>query len=168
MTVPPPPRGRKRRLIRSEDVPDDLLLMIRAMPADRSAGLDEIVDQAILSAGAYVIERANERRELLFGVSVFAHREGQDVSDVLYRFPTAPMFVEVAVGVIRGCGFEVFPTGSDPDHFDVQLVSRVTDGEMPPTEDDVRATADLLLDAAGPMQPNPSYAVGAPVRLEEE
>jgi hypothetical protein len=78
------------------------------------------------------------------------------------------MFVEAAVGVIRGVGFEVLPTGTDTDHFDVQLISGVAEADAPPSEQHVRVAANRLLDAAAPIRPNPSYAVGRPVRLEEE
>jgi hypothetical protein len=144
------------------------MLVIRATPANPSAAVEEMADQAILSSERYVIEREDARRELLYGVSVFAHRDGQDLTDVLYRFPAAPMFVEAAVGVIRGAGFEVLPTGTDADHFDVQLISGVAEADAPPSEQDVRVAASRLLDAAAPIRPNPSYAVGRPVRLEEE
>lgn len=90
MTGPPPPRGRKTRLVRPEDVPDDLVLVVRAMPADRLAAVEEMVDRARLFASVYVVEQFG-RRHLLFGVSVFAHRPGIAVTDVLRRFPTAPM-----------------------------------------------------------------------------
>jgi hypothetical protein len=88
------------------------MLVIRAIPASRSAAVEEMVDQAILSSDRYVIEGEDAGKELLYGVSVFAHRDGQDLTDVLYRFPTAPMFVEAAVGVIRGFDFEVLATGT--------------------------------------------------------
>jgi hypothetical protein len=70
--------------------------------------------------------------------------------------------------VIRGVGFDVLPTGTDADHFDVQLISGVAEAEVPRSGPDVRVAANRLLDAAGPIRPNPSYAVGRPVRLEEE
>jgi hypothetical protein len=144
------------------------MLVIRATPANPLAAVEEMVDQAILSSYRYVIEAEDASRELLYGVSVFAHRDGQDLTDVLYRFSAAPMFVEAAVVVIRGIGFEVLPTGTDADHFDVQLISGVTEADVPPSEDDVRVAADRLFNAAAPIRPNPSYAVDSPVRLEEE
>jgi hypothetical protein len=166
--VPPSPRRRKTRLVRVGEVPDDVLVVIRAMPADRVRGLEEMVDSAILSADMYVIEGADGGRELLYGVSVFAQPEGQELTDVLLRFPAAPMFAATSVGVIRGCGFEAYPTGSNADHFDVQLISGVTEADAPASEDDVRAAVLRLLEAAGDMRPNPSYAVGPPTPLEEE
>ena len=165
MILPPSPRRRKKRLVRIGEVPADLLVVIRAMPADRVRGVEEMMHGAILSAGAYVVERQDGVRRLLYGVSVFAQREGQDLTDVLYRFPAAPMFVAAPVGVIRRCGFEVLPTGSDPDHFDVQLIAGVNEADAPASEDEVRAAVNRLVDAAGDVRPNPSYAVG---RLEEE
>jgi hypothetical protein len=91
-----------------------------------------------------------------------------DLMLVIRATPAAPRFVEAAVGVIRGVGFEVLPTGTDADHFDVQLISGVTEADVPPSEDDVRAAANRLFDAAAPIRPKPSYAVGRPVRFEEE
>jgi hypothetical protein len=166
VTVPPAPRGRKRRLVRPEDVPDDLLLVIRAMPADRSAAVEEMVDRAQLSASVYVFEQSG-KWHLLYGVSVFAHRPGRDATDVLRRFPRAPMFVEAPVGAVRAAGFEVVPTGTDGDHFDVQLIAGVAEPDAPPSEAEVRAAATRLLDAAGEWRPNPSYAGEAGQRFEE-
>jgi hypothetical protein len=167
VTVPPAPRGRKRRLVRPEDVPDDLMLVIRAMPDNRSAAVEEMVDRAQLSASVYVVEQSG-KWHLLYGVSVFAHRPGRDATDVLRRFPRAPMFVEAPVGAVRAAGFEVVPTGSDADHFDVQLVDGVAELDAPPSEAEVRAAAIRLLDAAGEWRPNPSYAGEAGQRFEED
>jgi hypothetical protein len=50
----------------------------------------------------------------------------------------------------------------------VQLISGVTEADVPPSEHEVRVAAGRLFDAAAPIRPNPSYAVGSPVRLEEE
>lgn len=165
--MPPASRGRKRRIVRPEDVPDDLLLVIRAMPANRSAAVEEMVDRAQLSASVYVVEQSG-KWHLLYGVSVFAHRPGRDATDVLRRFPRAPMFVEAPVGAVRAAGFEVVPTGSDADHFDVQLIAGVAEPDAPPSEAEVRAAATRLLDAAGEWRPNPSYAGEAGQRFEED
>ena len=144
------------------------MLVIRATPANPSAAVEEMADQAILSSERYVIEREDAGRELLYGVSVFAHRDGQDLTDVLYRFP--------AGYVRRGRG------GGDPGSRLRGLTDRDRCGplrcaadlrrgrgrRLPPSEQDVRVAANRLLDAAAPIRPNPSYAVGRPVRLEEE
>jgi hypothetical protein len=168
VTLPPSPRRRKTRLVRRGEVLEDLLVVIRAMPADRARGVEEMVDRAVLSAATYVVERDDGGRDLLYGVSVFAHRPGRELTDVLYRFPAAPTFVAATVGAIRQCGLQVFPTGSNTDHFDVQLIPGVSEADEPPSEGDVRAAADRLLEGAGDMRPNPSYAVGPPTPLEEE
>jgi hypothetical protein len=110
VTVPPAPRGRKKRLIRLEEPPDELMLVIRATPESRSAAVEEMVDRALLSAGVYVVER-QERRELLYGVSVFAHRRDEGAAGILERLRAAPMFVEAPVGVIAAAVLEVIPTG---------------------------------------------------------
>lgn len=167
MTVPPAPRGRKTRLVRPGDVPDDLMLVIRAVPANRSAAVEEMADRAQLSASVYVVEQSGKWC-LLFGVSVFAHRLGRDATDVLRRFPRAPMFVEAPVGTVRAAGFEVVPTGTDADHFDVQLIAGVAEPDAPPSEAEVRAAATRLLDTTGEWRPNPSYAGEAGERFEED
>ena len=143
------------------------MLVIRAMPDNRSAAVEEMVDRAQLSASVYVVEQSG-KWHLLYGVSVFAHRPGRDATDVLRRFPRAPMFVEAPVGAVRAAGFEVVPTGSDADHFDVQLVDGVAELDAPPSEAEVRAAAIRLLDAAGEWRPNPSYAGAAGQRFEED
>ena len=68
------------------------------------------------------------------------------------------MFVEAPVGTVRAAGFEVVPTGTDADHFDVQLIAGVAGPDVLPSEAELRAAATRLLDAAGELQPNPSYA----------
>ena len=157
MTVPPPPRGRKTRLVRPEDPPGDLLLVIRATPTNRTDAVAKMALDAQLSAELYVLELSDGRRELLYGVSVFAHREGVELQEVLDRFRASPMFVEAPVGVIRAAGFEVIPTGTSTDHFDVQLIAGMTEADSPPADLKVRTAAARLLDAAGEMLPNPFY-----------
>jgi hypothetical protein len=49
----------------------------------------KIAEDAELSARVYVLERGDGHRELLFGVSVFAHREGRELTEVLDRFRIA-------------------------------------------------------------------------------
>jgi hypothetical protein len=104
-----------------------------------------------------VLEGEGRGRELLYGISVFAHGAGQDPRGVLDRFRAAPMFVEAPVGAIRAAGFEVVPTGTGADHFDVQLIVGVTEADAPPSEREVREAATRVLDVAGEMRPNPFY-----------
>ena len=73
---------------------------------------------------------------MLYGVSVFALLPGRGVAGVLERFPNAPHYLALTVGQLRVAGFEVFPTGSNPEHFDVQLISGIpADGPYPPVDD---------------------------------
>lgn len=44
MAMPPSARGRKNRLVRAGETPHDLLLVIRAAPADSEAAVDEMVE----------------------------------------------------------------------------------------------------------------------------
>ncbi len=78
MTISPSPGRRKRRLVRPEGPSDDLLLVIRAMPVSRSAAVDQMVEVAEFSARLYVLEGEGGSRELLYGISVFAHGAGLD------------------------------------------------------------------------------------------
>ena len=144
------------------------MIVIRATPNSRTEAAEQIADSASLSARVYVIELAEGIRHVLFGVSVFAHPDGQDVSTVLDRFAAAPMFVEAPVGALRRAGFEVLPTGENPNHYDIQLLGGVTEDEPTPSDEVIRAAAARLLDAAGDLRPNPSYAGSADNQSEEE
>jgi hypothetical protein len=130
--------------------------------------VEQMAESAEVSARVYVVERPGRRAELLYGVSVFAHRQDRDRLAILERFATAPMFVEAPVHVIRASGFEVIPTGENPDHFDVQLMADVNEGDATPSENEVRGTARRLLDAAGDLRPNPAYSGGTGNPSEEE
>lgn len=132
------------------------MLVIRATPADRSAAVEEMVERALLSASVYVVEQADQR-QLLYGVSVFAHRHDEDPGGILLRLRAAPMFVEAPAGVIRRAGFEIFATGDSPDHFDVQLIAGVAETGPDRPESEVRDAALRLLDLARDMRPNPFY-----------
>lgn len=166
--MPAPANRRKRRLIRSDGPPDDLMMVIRATPNSRTEAAADIADSASLSAHVYIIELAEGVRHLLFGVSVFAHPDDQDVSTVLDRFAAAPMFVEASVGVLRRAGFEVLPTGENTSHYDIQLLGGVTEDQQMPSDEVIRAAAACLLDAAGQLRPNPSYAGRGNNEPEEE
>ncbi len=95
---------------------------------------------------------------MLYGVSVFARRPGVRPDEVLDRFPQAPSYLEVSVGVLRGADLEALPTGENPDHFDIQLVRGVTEDDEPVASFDLVSAARRLLAAAGELHPNPSYA----------
>ena len=122
MATPPSPRRRKVRHVRSADTADDLVVVVRATPANRADAIDALVETASESAATYVVITATGDAELLFGVSVFALRPGLDSAEVLERFPYAPTFVSATVGALRAAGFAVLPTGMNPEHFDVQLL----------------------------------------------
>lgn len=105
MAAPPSSRGRKSRLVRVGEATPDLLLVIRATPADREDAVVEMVEGAELSARQDVVEAATGSREVLYGVSVFARRPGVDVAAVVDRFIGAPAYFEVAIGALRAAGF---------------------------------------------------------------
>ena len=108
------PRRRKVRHVRSEEAPHDLVVVVRASPANRVAAAEEMAAAAVLSAEAYVIERDDGSRELLYGVSVYARRPGAD-PDVLERFSATPAYLAAAVGRLRAAGFPLLPTGTHPE-----------------------------------------------------
>jgi len=162
--VPPSPRRRKVRLVRAE-VPDDALLVVRATGADPEASVRSIAEDAQVSGEVYVIDLLGTR-EVLYGVSVFAHREGIDVLEVLARFPGAPRYLETTAGTLRRSGFGVHATGSNPDHYDVQLLPGCGEEVPAPMHEDLLLAAQRLLDVAGESRPNPSYAGPEPGEQE--
>lgn len=168
MATPPRARGRKTRLVRPGQGPNDLLRVIRATPASREETIAKIAEHAEVSAETYVVELGEGRRELLYGVSVFALRPEFDSAAVLDRFPGASAFIDMAIGTVRNAGFEVLATGDNADHFDIQLIGGVTENATPPPPAAVRAAAARLLAAVGDLRPNPSYAGGAGDSSEEE
>jgi hypothetical protein len=154
-------------MIRAGDVPDDLLVVLRAVPAQRADAIDALIESAAESAGIYLVLGSDGAEELLFGVSVFALRPGTDPIEVLRRFPFAPRFVTASAGELRAAGFPIHPTGSNPDHFDVQLLPGRLDGSMTDMGQ-LRLAAGRLLDVASESQPNPAYAVSTDAGSEEE
>jgi hypothetical protein len=159
VTVPPSHDRRKTRLLRDEPPPDDIVVMLRAAAADLARTLRNVALDAIESARTYVIQGPDGRREILYGISVYAQRQGVKPADVLARFTHAPHYLASSVGAIRRAGFEVYATGTNPDHFDVQMLAdRGEDGLSEPTDEEVRAAAAGFMWAVGPLIPNPAYA----------
>lgn len=168
MSVPTSPRRRKARLVRDEPPPDDALVLLRAAAADRPRTLRNAVVDATESGAAYVVVRDDGRREVLYGVSVFACRAGRDPAEVLSAFPLSPHHLELTVGQIREAGFDVIATGTNPHHHDVQLLPRRFEGEDPEaTAEELRGAVARLLWAAGDLKANPAYAGGDPGPEEE-
>lgn len=157
MAMPPKARGRRSRLLRPGQTADDRLLVIRATPADVDGAVDEMVEDAALSARQYVIEATPGTREVLYGVSVFARRPGVDIGVVVERFTGAAAYLEVAVGALRAVGFEIHPTGTNPDHFDIQLIGGHHDSDPEVPAVDVRRAATRVLATGDPLHPNPAY-----------
>jgi hypothetical protein len=156
---PATPRRRKQRLVRDEETADDELVMLRASGSELAGAIDDIVRDALRSAAIYDVEVGPSRREALFGVSVFALRGGAEVGDVLDRFSSSPNYLAVTVGSLRRLGFAVLPTGSDANHFDVQLNPGIDGADFELVADFViEQAARRLVEAAGPLLPNPAYA----------
>jgi hypothetical protein len=126
-------------------------------PSDRAVAVAAITDDAEESARVYVVAEA-DTNVILHGVSVFAHRNGVDVNDVLRRFPFAPSYVTATVGRVRDEGFEVLATGANVDHFDIQLIPARTVDDGPADRRSLVAAASRVLDVAGELRPNPAYA----------
>ena len=61
-------------MVRADETPDDLVLVIRASPATRSECVADLVADAVRSGRLYAVAGSGGRREVLFGVSVFARR----------------------------------------------------------------------------------------------
>jgi hypothetical protein len=159
VTVPASRGRRKTRLVRDEPPPDDTVVMLRAAGADPTRTLRNIALDARESSDTYVIERSDGRREILYGISVYAQRHGVEPGDVLARFTHAPHYVAVPVGAIRGASFDVIATGTNLDHYDIQLIpGRFDAGSPEATDEEVRAAAARFLWAAGSLTPNPAYA----------
>lgn len=154
-------KRRKSRLLRDEPPAADALVVLRAAAADRERTIRNAVEDAIDSGATYVVARPGGSREVLYGISVFAKREGVEVGDVLRLFPRSRSFFRVSVGAIRTAGFEVLPTGSNPDHYDVQLLPGRIEGVDPDGgREELRGAVLRLLLAAGELHPNPAYAGG--------
>lgn len=126
-----------------------------------------MVEDAELSARQYVVEAATGAREVLHGISVFARRPGVEVEAVVDRFPGAPAYFEVAIGALRAAGFEIYPTGTNEDHFDIQLISGVHPHDPSVSSGNVQEAAGRVLAVGGPLQPNPAYA-GATAQPRQE
>lgn len=139
---------------------DDLLLVIRAAPATRPECLADLVTDALRSGRLYAVADASGLRQVLFGVSVFARRPGVAPVEVLARFDAAPAYLEASVGSLRRAGFDVLPTGVNPDHYDVQLVPGQREEDLEPVAA-IRSGAERLVAVAGDLRPNPAYAGGA-------
>lgn len=163
MNVPASPRRRKVRLVREESAPDDALMVLRAAAPDRPRTLRNAVLDATESGATYVVDRGGGRREVLYGISVFACRAGREPEEILSAFPLSPHHLELTVGQIREAGFDVIATGTNPDHYDVQLVPGRFEGDHPETTaEELRGAVARLLWAAGDLKANPAYAGGDP------
>lgn len=156
MALPPSPRRRKVRLLRDEAA-DDAVLVVRATPADLDEAVASIAEDARQSAEVYVVDVPGGR-ELLYGVSVFAHPPGTDIAEVLDRFPGAPCYLETTAGRLRAAGFGVHPTGTNPDHYDVQLADGIRETDAQLGFEELLHAARRFAETAGSPLPSPSYA----------
>jgi hypothetical protein len=145
--------------VRADDVADDALVVMRAASDIPELVLRAIIMDAADSGSVYVIERPDGKREVLYGVSFFAVRSEQRRDGVLARFSSAPACLETAAGELRLAGMELWATGTNPDHYDVQILpGRVEGRDDDASPDELLIAATRLLVAAGELRPNPSYA----------
>ena len=152
-------KRRKSRLLRDERPAPDAVVVIRAAAADRDRTIRNAVEDAVDSGATYVVIQPDGSRVVLYGISVFAQREGVAAEEVLRLFPRSPSFLGLSVGAIRTAGFEVLPTGSNPNHYDVQLLpGRIESVDPEGGREELRGAVLRLLLAAGELHPNPTYA----------
>jgi hypothetical protein len=159
MSIPPSTGRRKTRLVREEAPPHDLVVLVRAAGFDLEGTLADLVRDARYSGDTYAIDRPGGRKEVLFGVSVFAVRPGGTVAGELEKFSASPHYLAMTVGRLQAAGFEVVATGTAGNHYDIQLVSGVPGDEPPPgvDNDELASGASALLELAGPLRANPAY-----------
>ena len=153
-------------MIRDEPVPADTSVLVRAAAASVAATVEDMVVDAVASSGLYVVEDEVGRLEVLYGISVFARRPGIGVERVLRRFPDAPCYLESSVGRLRAAGFDVLATGTNPDHFDVQLIAGRSPDVSPLPRAEVESAARRLVAATSGLIGNPGSA--GPVDEEPE
>lgn len=154
--IPPGPRRRKVRMFRDEAPLDDLIVVLRAIGGDLDSAVADVAADAADSGAVYVVERP--MREVLFGVSVFALRDGRTAAVVLDRFPGSPGYLRLTAGVVRSAGFGLLPTGTNPDHFDVQLIPGTDEVEAATISfAEIKAAAWRLVALAGQPWRNPVY-----------
>ncbi len=136
------------------------MLLVRATPASVDEAVLDIAESALDSADTYEVVRPDGRRVALYGVSVFARSPGVQPGELLRRFAASPFYLEASAGDIRFSGFDILPTGTNPDHFDLLLIDDRTPGQPLLTVAEIELAARRLVEICGEMRPNPSYAGG--------
>ena len=99
-------------MVRPEGSPDELLVVVRATPANRDVAVAKIADDAEKSARVYVVAE-REAMVVLHGGSVCAHRDGVALVDLLRRFPVS----SARVGhrrAVEGRRIAVYPRAPTP------------------------------------------------------
>lgn len=145
-------------MLRPGPPPGATMLLIRATPASVDEAVLDIAESALDSADTYNVDLPHGSRVALYGVSVLGRPPAVGPSEPLRRFAAAPFYIEASVRDVRAAGFEVLPTGANPDHFDIQLIAdRLPDDPLVPLTE-VEAAARRLILVCGELRPNPSYA----------
>lgn len=112
------------------------------------------------SADTYEVERPGGRRVALYSASVFALPSGVDAGDLLRRFAGSPSYLQASARQVRAAGFDILPTGVNPDHFDVLLVDGRSPDQPLVSPAEVQRAARRLVEACEDMRSNRSYAGG--------
>lgn len=152
------PRRRKLRSVRDEARVDDRVELVRAVPVGGQRALRTAALDAAESGRTYVIQGPSGVREVLYGLSVYAVRGPGGIAAVMERFRQAPMVAVVTAGALRRAGFDLIATGSNPDHYDVQLLPGWLEEVTEATDEELHVAVARFLDVAGPLHPNPAYA----------
>ena len=148
-------------MLRRGGPPDDTTLLIRATPASVDEGTLDIAEDALESAAVYEVDRPGGERVALYGVSVFTRPHGVRPTEVLRRFASSPSYLEATAGGLRAAGFDVLPTGANPDHFDVLLIDgRYPDEPLLPVAE-LRVAVERLVAVCGEPRRNPAYPGGS-------
>ena len=143
-------------------------MVVRAAGFDIDGSVADMVRDARYSGESYALEGSGGHREVLFGVSVFAVERDTTVAEVLERFSASPRYLAVTVGRLRSAGYSVVPTGTVPNHFDIQLVSGIP-ADVPArfvADGELASKAATVVELAGPLRPNPAYTGQEPLPEE--
>ena len=135
VTIPPSPGRRKRRLVR----PEERTRRSAARDPGHACSADRLRSTRWWRTpssppGSTCWKERAAVANCFTGCRCSPMARARMPRGVLDRFRAAPMFVEAPVGAIRAAGFEVIPTGTGADHFDVQLIVGVTEADPLPSE----------------------------------
>lgn len=164
MDLPSTPRRRRRRLVRPDADPAEVLALLRAAPTDVEAIIADVLDGALWMAERYVWA-PHDTTELLFGVSLWELPALGAEAVVLARFPEVPTYLRYHPTTLEGAGLPLLAGGNDAQHWEAQLLPGVGEAVPDPLEDPavhfrLREAARDFVALGGEPQPNPAYHGG--------